>query len=173
MRSSSRPLLLALLAILVGGVGCYETTFRLGRLADAKVDRTLCGDWDFANLDDPADAHTTLSVRNLDDRQYVLVWQKQGDVRGTQMIGDVADVRGVKFVHARPLREDGRHARSHYLIRFDLDGDTLYVRHLKKEFLERQSITSDATLRGVIETHIDNLEMYEPSQMVGQRLLPE
>jgi hypothetical protein len=167
MRIAVRSLIVLTLALLVG---CLETTFVLGKVDDAKVDESLFGHWTFESFNgDPKDG-ATLDVARLDDHRYKLEWTTLSDGKVMKMAGFTAVVKGVLFVHAGQLKDDGTVASEHFVIRIDRDGaDTINLSNLDPEFMKTQKADSDESLRTVIEANLDNPRMYITDVLVGKR----
>ena len=167
MRNAITSLLLLSLFL---AAGCYETPFALGRAEDAKVDKSLLGQWTFDSLGEAADEKAVLTVTDLDGHRYALEWKTLADGKVMKMHGFVAEVKKAKFVHAAPLDMFGKPSKKHWLIRFDLDSTgALAVSHLDPEFLASRNVTSDATLRSALETSIDDPALYLPDVLLGKR----
>jgi hypothetical protein len=160
----------AAISLLAGSIGCYETLFRLSPLAEAKVDRELCGDW---KLKSTGGADIILGVRNIDDHVYSVSWRGTDSEKALQMIADSTLVQGVRFVHARALPEDGSVADTHLIIRVDLEGDRITVRNLNEAYLETKKIESDDALRAEIEANLENNDLYDDASYSGERMKDE
>ncbi len=161
---------LAAICVLAGSIGCYETLFRLAPLADAKVDRALCGDW---NLKSTNGSEIMMSVRNLDDQSYVVSWRGVDEKDPIYMTADSTEVQGVRFIHARALPDDGTIADTHMIIRIDLEGNDITVRNLNNEFMKQKTIDSDDSLRKVIEASLENNDLYDDDTYAGSRVKRE
>jgi hypothetical protein len=150
--------------------GCYETAFVLGKAQDATVDATLLGTWNFDSLGEAADEKAVLTVARSDAHRYALEWRTIADGKVLKMIGFVTEVKGAKFVHAAIVGADGKAAKKHWLIRFDREGDdTLALSNLDGEFLQSKKVDSDASLKAMIESNLDNPLLYAPDALLGRR----
>ncbi len=162
------PLLgLVALTMLAGSLGCYETLFRLSPVADAKVDRALCGDWELKSQEGKA---VFLYVRNVDDHFYSVCWKGQDEEKPLVFTADSTMVAGVRFVHARALPDDGSLEDSHIIMRVDIEQDHITLRNIDKAFMESRGVTSDDTLRQVVEANLGNNELYDGEVYTGDRM---
>src|SRR5436305_10103924 len=110
----TRFTLTTLLCSLVLIAGCFETPFSLGTETDAKVDTSLCGDWEVAQKDAPDKPKAKMFVRNLDGKHYLVEWINPPEEPGKPEDSDTlrmsvwtAKVNNVTFAHARNLPDDG------------------------------------------------------------------
>ena len=158
----------AVLAVLLS-IGCYSTRFKLIEPSQATVDRALCGAWAVEDAENPSSL-VTLHVRNLDDHQYLLDWQNELDGKSDHYVGFVGEVNGVRFMHARPLPPDGSVSPNHLLIRFEMKDDVLTMRHVSKEFMDGQTVDSDASLRKVLAENLESDDLYVPKTQTARRL---
>lgn len=163
-------LAVAAICVLAGALGCYETIYRLSPLADAKVDRELCGDWKLAGSHG-GEIH--MGVRNLDDRFYSISWRSSDADATTHLVADSTPIQDVRFVHARVLPEDGTLTDSHLLLRVDVEGDRITVRPVSDEFMKDKTIDSDDGLRAIIEENLENNDLYDDVSFVGTRVVNE
>lgn len=165
-----RPVLSLLVVMLFLVVGCYETTFFLGKVEDAKVDASLLGRWDFDSPSGNADDATRLDVAKFDDHRYRIDWTSLKDGKVMKMAGHITEVKGKLFVHAASLDNDGKPGPEHYLIRIDRDGDdSLTISNLDSEYMKSKNIDSDASLRATIEASLDDPNLYVADVMIGKR----
>lgn len=161
---------LATICLLAGSIGCYETLFRLAPLANAKVDRALCGDW---SLKSTSGSEIIMAVRNLDDHSYAVSWRSADEKDAIYMIADSTELQGVRFIHARGLPDDGTISDTHMIIRADLDGDNITVRNLNDDFLKQKTVDSDDSLRKTIEANLENNDLYDDDSYAGTRVKKE
>lgn len=157
---------LAAISLLVGSVGCYETLFRLSPIADAKVERELCGDW---KLKGTSGTEIMLGVRNLDDHQYSVTWRSSDDPTPLMLVADSTHLGEARFIHARALPEDGTISDTHLILRVDVDGDHMTVRNLNEDFLKTKKVESEEGLRATLEANLDNNDLYDDEVFSGDR----
>lgn len=163
-------LMLAAMSLFAGSIGCYETLFRLSPLADAKIERTLCGDW---NLKATSGTEVLLSVRNLDDRLYTVTWRTSDGHTSLMLAADSTHIGEARFVHARNLPDDGTLSDTHLILRVDVDGDHMTLRNLNEDFLKTKKIESDDALRAEIEANLENNDLYDDEVFSGDRVKEE
>lgn len=161
-------LCLAAMSLLVGSLGCYESIYRVSAIADAKVDRELCGDWKLAA---PGGGEIFMGVRNIDDKFYAVSWRSAGEDRAAQLVADSTAIQGARFVHARTLPDDGGVADTAMLLRVDLEGDRITIRTLNEEFINGKAVNSDESLRAVVEGNLENNDLYDDSVYAGERVI--
>ena len=158
---------LMLLLLVLGG--CFETTLHLGLAADAAVDVKFVGDWTFTNKEqDGRETRSVLVVRNFDGKQYYAEWTDEGG-KPQRMRGHLAPVKSATFIELTGIADDGSLPDKHLIIRLELEGDTLTLRHLNDKFFE--GVSTDAALRAKVEANLDNAEMYA-GKSTGTRTRP-
>jgi hypothetical protein len=166
MRTAIQFLFVLLIVLLCG---CYETTFVLGKVEDAKLDESLFGHWTFDDGPGTKEAET-LDVSKFDDHRYKLEWKTLSDGKVMLMAGFTAEVNGALFVHAAGLDDNGKPLAEHFLIRVDRDGnDTITLSNLDTDFLATKTIDSDDSLRAVIEKNLTDPKLYVTDVLVGKR----
>ena len=155
-----RPRTLALSLVTVTAAllaGCFTTTLNLGTLADAKMDTRYCGDWHFTWKDGDESKAADLVVRNFDGKQYYAEW-KEGGEKPTRMSGFLVPIKDVTFVQLTNLGEKGELSPEHLIVRAQIDGDKLTLRHLNDKFFE--DVKTDEALRAKVEQNLNNDAMY-------------
>jgi hypothetical protein len=170
MRRRSIALLSAtLLLTALSGLGCYDTPFLLGDVADARVDAKLLGTWQFDNLWGNEDESATLVVKDLDGKQYDVLWTPKGK-DALKMTAFIVEVKGASFVHARGFEDDGKPADTTMLMRVDLDGDRIALSNLSDDYFETKTVNSNQSLRAAVEAGIEDPNFYDDELMVGTKL---
>lgn len=151
-------------ALLLGG--CFTTTLSLlaPGAAPAKVDPAYCGDWHFTWKESGKDGEQTKSadliVRNFDGAHYYVEWKEEGN-KSTRMNGVIVPVKSAMFAQLSDLGDKGELSDNHLILRVQLSGDKLTLRHLKQDFFKE--VKTDEALRQTIEQNVDNDAMYEES----------
>ena len=150
-------LLIALAGLLI--VGCFDTTVALDEHPEkAKVDRSLVGDWSFpARGDEKA---VTLLVRNLDDKQYYLEWQIEGE-KPLRMAGFVSAIKDASFAQVRQITDDGEIPEKHLILRVSTADNKLGIRQLSEGFFKQHPANDTKTLRDLLEKNLDTADMYD------------
>ncbi len=153
--------------------GCYETTLSLGTEDAATINPAYCGNWDFAS-DNPNEPAVKMIIRNIDGRHYYVEWndpsKKEEKERVQRFIGWTAPVKDATFAHVRELADDGTIPQKHLILRIELNKDgALVMHHLNKDFLESQTIQTDADLKRVIEQNLDNGAMYDEEPAIANK----
>lgn len=153
-------LLLTASAVLVFG-GCYKNKNTLAPRDAATIDRALAGDWDGR-----AGNGTQLRVvvRVLNDHDYYVEWQGQGDERPSRGTAYIVDFAGAKFAHLRDLNADGTIADEHWLMRVELKDGKLTVRQLSDEFFKDKTAGTAEQLREIVRANVDNDAMYDADE---------
>jgi hypothetical protein len=150
---------LLLVSAVVLLAGCFETTLSLGSADDAKVNVQYCGDWQFTWKDEQGETDSaTLVVRNFDGKRYYAEWKESGQ-QPTRFNGFFVPVKNATFAQLTPLGEKGELADTHLILRVQLDGTKLTLRHLNGDFFA--GVTTDAALRKKVEENLDNPAMYQ------------
>ena len=166
-------LLLTLLctSVLLGVVGCFETTLSLGPERDAKVDPAFCGNWEVPNPDHPDQQKVSLVIRNIDGRKYYVEWTDPNDKssKTLRMVGYTADVKGTIFAHLRDLPEDGTIPDKHMVMRIALKDGQLALRNLDEKFFKEKPLETDADFRRLVEENLDNSAMYDEGEIMATR----
>jgi hypothetical protein len=154
----------------VSGLGCYETEYPLGSSDKSTVDRAWVGNFTMTD----GDKVYSLIIRNLDGRQYYVEWVQtnQKDKGPDRMVGYTADVNGVSFANLRELTDDGSVPTKYLVMRVSIspDGSKLTLRNLNDKFFNDKSIDSQAALSKVIQSNLDNNEMYDGDAVVAMRV---
>jgi hypothetical protein len=159
-----------LLAVLLVGVmlvfaGCFMTKYTLIPPDQARVNRAFVGNWNSDSFR-PEGRDAGLVIRNIDDKLYYVEWATANDAPGgtgrdlTRAVGFIADVKGVTFAQLRGLGKDGSLDDEWLLVRLELAGDKLTIRHLSEDFFKDKKIESSAQLRQVLEQNLNNESMY-------------
>jgi len=139
--------------------GCYTTTLNLGKVADAKVDVRYCGDWHFSWSDkDGQTKSADLVLRNFDDKQYYAEWKEASESKPTRYSGFLVPVKDATFAQLTNLGDKGELSEEHCILRVQLAGDKLTLRHLNDEFFK--GVKTDAELRAKVEANLENPQMY-------------
>ena len=157
---SVKSIALTLLAasIVVAFAGCYTTTLNLGKSSDAKVDVQYCGDWHFTWSDkDNQSKSADLILRNFDGKQYYAEWKEPGE-KPTRYSGFLVPVKDATFAQLTNLGDKGELSEEHCILRVQLAGDKLTLRHLNDEFFK--GVKTDAELRTKVEANLENAQMY-------------
>jgi hypothetical protein len=159
------------LLLLTLSIGCFETTYSLGTVGDAKVNHAFIGDFS----DHGKDGASTLAIRNIDDKQYYVEMQTPTDKTPARMVGYTADVNGVTFAHLRVMEDDGDISPKHFIERIAIsdDGSKLTLRDLNDKFFADKNIDSDDSLKTVIAANLDNPDMYDGDAKTLTRVAPE
>ena len=158
-----RPVKTTLFSLLAASIvlafaGCYTTTLNLGKSADAKVDVQYCGDWHFTWSDkDGQSKSADLVVRNFDGKQYYAEW-KEPDQKLVRMSGFFVPIKDGTFAQLTSLGEKGELPDEHCILRVQMAGDKLTLRHLNDEFFK--DVKTDAELRAKVEANLENPQMY-------------
>lgn len=158
MRGWMRGAAVLAVGCLVLLAGCYETTVSLAPEDQASIERTWVGD--YASPEDNEGRIFVVAVRNLDGRRYYVEYRESLEDEAMRFVGWTGMVGGASFAHLRPLTDDGTLSEKHVLLRFDADGTSLRVRHLKPEFFAEQAVETTEQLRRVLEANLDNGAMY-------------
>ena len=160
MKSAKRFALAAVAAVtLLVFAGCYTTTLNLGKAVDAKVDVQYCGDWHFTWADkDGQSKSADLIVRNFDNRQYFVEWKEAGESKPTRYSGFLVPVKDATFAQLTDLGDKGEPSDTHCILRVQLAGEKLTLRHLNEDFFK--DIKTDAQLRAKVEANLENAAMY-------------
>ena len=160
--------LLLMTTFLLPLTGCFITELTLIDPKSASVNRTFVGEWVF-----PGDDGFTLSVRNFDDRSYVVRMEstketEKGDVEFYRAF--TTEVKEVTFAHLQQLKVDGTLENKWLLLRVAItDGNELVLRHLKEAFFKDKPVTSSESLHKLISEHVDDEAMYEETLLTGKR----
>ena len=164
-RSISRSAFACLLVGLVlGFAGCFASKFTLIELDKAKVDRAYLGDWDAANVKGD---HVALTIRNIDDKlYYVETREKHAASKVDRYVGFIADVKGVRFAHVRPITEDGNVPDQWIIMRIELADQKLTIKQLGEDFMKDKTIESAEQLRQVLEDNVNNEAMYPKDELI-------
>lgn len=170
LRSAKPFAALAAICIFAGALGCYESIYRLSPVADAKVERELCGDWKLAGS---KGGEILMGVRNIDDRFYAVSWRSSDSQEALHLVADSTRVQEVRFVHARSLPDDGTLSDSHLILRVDVEGDRITVRPVSDDFMNDKTVESDEGLRSIIEANLENNDLYDDVNFVGERVRQE
>ncbi len=161
-----RYLALGLLAAFL--VGCYETPVPLGRADEAKMDRAFVGNWHGGDQ--------TLIIRNLDDRQYYVEYcderAKPGE-KTLRMVGELYPIGNARFAQLRQLPEDGSIAKEHLILRIFWKDGQLGLQQLKDDFFKSQEVGTSQQLRSVLESNINNSDMYDGEPVLFSRVTPK
>src|SRR5262245_38285176 len=116
--------------------GCFTTTLNLGSATEAKVDSLYCGDWHFEWKDgDSASKSADLVIRNFDGRQYYVEW-KEADQKPLRMSGFLVPIQDAVFAQLTDLGDKGDLSSEHLIVRVNLAGDKLTLRHLNEDFFK-------------------------------------
>ncbi len=161
MRTSLRTLALATIAIgaFLLLAGCFTTTLSLlAPGAATRVDPLYCGDWHFTWKDGDASKSADLVIRNFDGSRYYVEWKEAGE-KPTRMNGAIVAVKNATFAQLTDLGDHGDLSNDHLILRVELSGDKLRLRHLDDEFFK--DVKTDAALREKIEQNVDNNAMYK------------
>src|SRR5687767_2035780 len=142
---------LAAAALLVAG-GCYKNKNALAPRDAARVDRALAGDWRGKT---PDGSTARIVIRVLNDRDYYIEWQGEGDDKPARAIAYIVDFAGAKFAHLRDLNPDGTVADEHWLMRVELADGKLNVRQLKEEFFNERPVESADQLREIVRANVN------------------
>jgi hypothetical protein len=149
--------------------GCFETTLNLGSADDAKVDVQYVGDWHFTWKTDEGETNSAdLVVRNFDGKRYYAEWKQSGE-KPLRFNGFLVPVKTATFAQLTPLGEKGELSDTHLIVRVQLEGTKLIMRHLDREFFA--DVNTDAGLRKKVEENLDNAKMYAASatgSLIGQ-----
>ena len=145
--------------------GCYETEIPLGTPEDAKVDRTLVGDWAFPASGDAKAA--TLIVRNIDDKRYYAEWQQ--DEKSSRGVAIVVPIKDAQFAQFRSLTDDGSIAEKHTIMRIAMKEGKLGVRQLSEEFFKDKTIKDTGELKALLEKNLETSAMYDGDFMYGSK----
>ena len=146
-----------LLGLIVLAAGCFTTTLDLGKPADAKVDVQYCGDWHFTWKDGEESKSADLIIRNFDGKQYYAEW-KESQQKSTRMSGFLVAVKDATFAQLTNLGDKGELSPEHVILRVQLAGDKLTLRHLNDEFFK--DAKTDEELRAKVVANLDNPAMY-------------
>ena len=141
--------------------GCWSSKFTLIKQENAKVDRAYVGNWNALNSKGES---ATIIIRNVDDRNYYIEVHdaaKQYPEGVSRYFGFMAPVKDATFVHLREMQPDGKVAEDWILLRVELKGEKLTIRHLDEEFMKGKNISSAEELRKVLEQNLDDSTMYE------------
>jgi len=156
-----RTLLVALIALLsLILIGCFETTIALDEHPEnAKVDRSLVGDWTFPDV---ADNNKTLTViiRNLDDKQYYVEWSVPGE-KPARAVGYFSKIKDATFAQLRELADDGSIPEKHLIMRITTANNKLGMRQLDDKWFEQHPATNTKELRKLLEDNLDLPAMYD------------
>ena len=165
--TAPRTLALSAVALLLAVTfsGCFETTLNLGRSEDAKVDPAMCGTWEFSWADGDNKGSAEASVLNFDGRQFYVQWNQQGE-KPLHLRAFLVPVKDATFAQATPLAADLED--KHLIVRVEIKGSKLMLRHLKEEFFG--GINTDAQLRSKIEENLNNDQMYEGPWLAGSQI---
>jgi hypothetical protein len=159
--------MLALMTLAWLAAGCFETETALGPVEQAVVDPRLVGEW--RPSDAGEDRAATLTVRNFNGREYYIEDRAAGR-ETVRYAGHVIEVKGVRFVHVRPLPDDGTLEKKHAILRVDrVDDATVNLRHLNSSFFADKPHDTTAALRAIVEANVDNDAMYEEEPSVLKR----
>jgi hypothetical protein len=159
MRESclSRGILgVVVMALLLVG-GCYVSSYTLGTMDTATVNKEYIGDWQPASKNESTE---TLVIRNIDGRQYYVELDQKGKTPN-RMAGFVTRVKNVDFVQLRSLGESGSLEDQWLIARVGIKSGELDIRQLNEAFFKKQHIQSSDELRKIIESNIDNDQMYD------------
>ena len=146
--------------------GCFETALHLSPAgaAPAKVDPAYCGEWTFAEKDENGQSSgtATATILNFDNAHYFVEW-KEGQEKPMRFNGILVAVKDATFAELSPLGNDV--SPTHLLMRVQLDGNKLKLRHLKKEFFD--GVATDDALRAKVEQNLNNDAMYDGPWLAG------
>ena len=162
MRFHARNIVLvaALCALVIVVAGCLTTTLNLGSVADAKVDPAYCGDWHVSWKDGDQTKSADLVIRNFDGKQYYVEWKTEGE-KTDRFSGFLVPVKSATFAQVSEMEANGELSPKHTILRVQLDGDKLTMRHLDEDFFK--DVTTDEQLRAKVEKNLDNSAMYKES----------
>ena len=160
MRTSKMTAFACLVAVVL--VGCFETALNLGSAKDASVDPAYCGEWTFSWEDDGKQQTALATIVNFDGKQYYVQW-KQGDEKPIHFAGFLVPVKDATFAQARPLGSDL--SDRHVIVRVELKGTKLMLRHLNGDFFE--GISTDEAFRTKVEENLNNDAMYTGPWLAG------
>jgi hypothetical protein len=158
------------LALLLGSMlvvsGCLVTQYTLIDPASGKVDARFVGDWNSPSFDSSGRG-AGLIIRNIDDKSYYVEWRTKGESDGViRAVGQIADIKGVRFAQLRGLEPDGSISKDWMISRLELSGDTLTIRQLDDKFFDEKKIDSSAALRSTIESNLENAAMYKQDETI-------
>jgi hypothetical protein len=157
VKSAVLSLVAALAVVLFAG--CYTTTLNLGKAADAKLDVQYCGDWHFSWSDkDGQNKSADLVLRNFDGKQYYVEWKEADESKPSRYSGFLVPVKDATFAQLTSLGDKGELSEEHCILRVQLAGDKLTLRHLNDEFFK--DMKTDAELRAKVEANLENPKMY-------------
>ena len=159
MKSARNVVLPALAALgLLVFAGCYVTNLNLGKPADAKLDVQYCGDWAFTWTDKGQTKSAQLIVRNFDGKQYYVEWKEADESKPSRYSGFLVPVKDATFAQLTSLGDKGELSEEHCILRVQLAGDKLTLRHLNDEFFK--DVKTHAELRAKVEANLENPKMY-------------
>jgi hypothetical protein len=151
------PVVLALAIGLLAATGCFETALSLGPAEQAKVDVNYVGDWNFTWKDDDQPQSAQLLLRNFDGKRYLVEWKQSGE-KVLRFSGYLVPVKSATFAQLTLLSETGEVPDKHLIVRVQLDGKKLVLRHLDGDFFA--DVKTDTALRAKVEENLDNEAMY-------------
>jgi hypothetical protein len=164
--SIHRVLFACLLVGLLVMSGCLVTQYTLIDPASGKVDKAFVGNWNSPSLD-AAGRDAGLVIRNVDDQSYYIEWKTKDTTGGViRAVGQIADVKGVRFAQLRGLEDDGSISKDWMISRLQLSGDSLTIRQLNDKFFADKGIDSSAKLRSTIESNLENPAMYSADETI-------
>lgn len=139
--------------------GCFTTTLSLiAPGTTPKVDVLYCGDWHFTWKDGDQTKSADLVIRNFDGSHYYVEWKESGN-KPTRMNGALVPVKNAMFAQLTDLGDKGELSSEHLIVRVQLAGDKLTLRHLNDDFFK--DVKSDEALRTKIEQNVDTDAMYQ------------
>jgi hypothetical protein len=156
-------------ALILTAIGCFESKYPAGPKQPGKVDRRFVGNWIVEQRDQDGQTNTSrLIVRNLHDEQYYIEWQT-GDEAPFRATGWLNEVNGVMFASLLPLTDDGQIAQKYTIMRVDWDGERFEARNLDGDFFKDKSFDSSDALRGLLEKHLNDEQMYKGEPLMASR----
>lgn len=159
MRRTLRHTLLSLFCVAtVLVVGCVSSKYTLVPPDQAKVDKAFLGDFETI---DSSGKHSTILIRNIDDKSYYIELEPADGDKPTRMVGFTVPVKDAVFAEVREIRDDGGVPAEWSLMRLDLAGDKLTFRQLSEAYFKKANIDSAEALRKWVEANLDNREMYD------------
>lgn len=164
MRHAIRSVLLtSLMLAVVVVVGCVASKYTLIPPEQAKVDHNYFGDYESI---DANGHHTTILIRNLDNKQYFVEFAPADGDKPTRYVGFTAPLKDAVFAELREIRDDGEVPEAWSLLRIDLADDKLTLRPLSEDFYKSATINSADDLRKWVESNLENHEMYDANAVL-------
>lgn len=165
--TAPRKTALSALALLIAVTfsGCFETTLNIGKAEDSKVDPAMCGTWDFSWSDGENKGSAEATVLNFDGKQLYVQWAQQGE-KAAHLRAFLVPIKDATFAQATPLGADLKD--KHIVLRIEMKGSKLMIRHLKPEFFA--GINTDEQLRSKIEENLNNDQMYQGPWLAGSQI---